>query len=162
MKFKNNFLLFFLLTLLSSCIERKNLNSKEKIILFKQVNESTDLEVDFNIKRFWQVNFEDKTFITQDFMSSSFDRILDSLNVLTYVNNKKPQFNDYVEYAFVKYKSNKNNDTIYFDGRSKWWVIQEGKVKQYKDVKEKMKNRLQYIYPIFRDCSPATLNPNNL
>lgn len=156
MKLKNNYLLLSLSSLLiiSSCLYRKDFS--EKVILFKQVNESTDLEVDFKITRFWQMNFEDKTFITQDFSSSSFDRILDSVKVLNYVNDIKPQFNDYVEYAFVKYKKNKHNDTVYFDGHSKWWIIQEGNIKQYNEEKEKMKSKLQYAYPIFRDCTPSS------
>lgn len=151
---RSNYYLLFIILILCSCVERKNSKNQEKVILYKQVNESTDLEVDFKIKRFWQMNFEDKTFVTQDFSPSSFSRILDSVNVLTYVNDKRPQFNDYVEYAFVKYRGNKKNDTVYFDGRSKWWVIKEGNIKQYKDIPQKMKRKLQYVYPIFRNCSP--------
>ena len=154
MKFKNKFLVFLLLATLLGCIDRINIGYQDKVIVFKQINESTDLGVGYNVKRFWQVNFEDKTFITQDFSPSSFDRIVDTVNGLTFVNSKKPEFNDYVEYAFVKYKSSKKNDTIYFDGRSKWWVIKDSQVRQYIDKKEKMRDSLQIIYPIFRDCSP--------
>ncbi|TXF79320.1 hypothetical protein [Chryseobacterium sp.] len=69
------------------------------------------------------------------------------------------KFDDYVQYAFVKYKTINLNDTVYFDGRSKWWIIKEGNVEQYHDEKEKMKFKLQYFYPIFRDCMPIS-DPN--
>lgn len=157
MKLKSSLLILSLVSVLIyvSLAGKKNMVYKEKVTLFKEVNPATDLGVGFKIKHFWENNFEEKTFITQDFKLGSFNDIMDSVKTLPLINNKQPIFNDYVKFAFVKYNPDAANDTLYFDGTKKWWIIQNGKTFQYNDKKENIKYNLQYFYPIFRDCPPV-------
>jgi len=154
---KSKTTLILILIFFSSCTERNRFTrqeQQEKIILYRQASKETDKDIDFKISEFWKGNFEDKTFITQEFDPYVYNKILDSIHTFDFINNQKPQFNNSIEYAFINYKKNKTNDTIYYDGLEKWWIIKNGNIKQYQDKNKKFKKTLQMFYPIFRNCSP--------
>lgn len=133
---------------LFACKSVKNKNSQDHVILYKQVNYGK-AEIGFSAKAFWTINFEDHTFITQRFGVSTYQNFLQKLKTSKKLD--KDPIIDGVDVAIVYYKNDNKNDTLYFDGYNKWWVIENGKTEEYESSYEYI-DTLRLYYPIFRDC----------
>lgn len=148
-------LLFSLYLFINSCSSHSaTKEDAELVILFKQESIASDAEFSFEKKYFWKDNKENNTFITQNFTLLNYNDIIKSVKESKFVGNYSPEYSNHVIYSFILYKNEKGlNDTIYYDGYSKWWIISNKKELQYEDNEGKLSDKLKRFYPIFRNCS---------
>lgn len=143
----------FLMYSFISCSNR-GAKSSNSVILYKQVSISDDADLSFEKKYFWEDNKKNNSFITQNFSILNYTDIINLVQKLELVGNESPEYSNHIIYSFVLHKNNKKlNDTIYYDGYSKWWIISNKKQSQYEDRTGKLSDRLKKNYPIFRNCS---------
>lgn len=127
-------------------------NSNPKVILYKQATIADDAGFSFNKKNFWKSNFEENTFIYQIFADNQYKNIIDKVKKMHIVAYTGPEYYNSVDYAFVVEEKNKKNDTVYYDGYSRWWLKENGKEILYEDKDAKLSKDLRLDYPIFRSC----------
>ncbi|PJJ66399.1 hypothetical protein [Chryseobacterium geocarposphaerae] len=102
---------------------------------------------------FWKINSDENTFVTQKFSKIDYLEINAKIKTFKLIGNNTPEYYNNVDFAFVLYNKNKKNDTMYYDGYNKWWIVEQGKTTQYEDEKNYFTDRLKMVYPIFIKCS---------
>lgn len=139
-----------------SCTMRKEIEDKEAI-LYKQSTDANDASFSFEKKNFWKINFEDNSFVMQKFSKIKYAEVNQKVKTFKFISNNSPEYYNNVNFAFVLYDRSKENDTMYYDGYNKWWIIEKGKTYQYEDDKNFFTEKLKMFYPIFRNCSYNTV-----
>ncbi|MXS72655.1 hypothetical protein [Chryseobacterium binzhouense] len=143
-------ILFMCFAIIFSCSIRKD--SNEEVILYKQSTSANDASFSFEKKLFWKINSDENSFIMQKFSKANYLEINTKIKTFKFIGNNDPEYYNNVDFAFVLY-NNKGNDTMYYDGYDRWWVVEKGKISQYQDEENNFGDKLKMIYPIFRNCS---------
>lgn len=125
--------------------------TKEKTLIYKSI--SPDSRTVFNTtKEFWEENFRDKTFIIQDIFPHHYTQIKDSVLKMNYKGIVKADlFYEDIIYALVRYDKI-GNDTIYFDGFNKWWLVNKNNLNFYVDDDYSFTDLLKRNNSIFSNC----------
>ncbi|AZA88154.1 hypothetical protein EG349_15805 [Chryseobacterium shandongense] len=144
--------LFICFAIVFSCSTRKDSESKE-VLLYKQSTSANDASFSFEKKLFWKINSDENSFVMQKFSKVNYLEISQKIKTFKFIGNDTPEYYNNVNFAFVLYNKNKKNDTLYYDGYNKWWIVEQGKTTQYEDEKNYFTDKLKMIYPIFRNCS---------
>jgi len=145
-------ILFTCFAIIFSCSARKDNDNKEAI-LYKQSTSANDASFSFEKKLFWKINFDENSFIIQKFSKENYLEINEKIKTFKFIDDSTPEYYNNVDFAFVLYNKNKKNDTMYYDGYNKWWIVEQGKTTQYRDEKNYFTDKLKMVYPIFRNCS---------
>ncbi len=145
---KRTLVIFFALIL--SCSKNTFSENENRILLFKSVQPIS--AINLNLEKFWEVNSEEKTFVIQELFPHHFQQIRDSVvNLKMIKSTQEIDYNDFVRYAIVNYKKEKN-DTLYFDGFNKWWILNNGILNEYVDEDNSLTELLKNNLVIFNDC----------
>lgn len=144
--------LFTCFVIVFSCSMRKDNESRE-VILYKQSTSANDASFSFEKKLFWKINSDENSFVMQKFSKINYLEINEKIKTFKFIDNDTPEYYNNVDFAFVLYNKNKKNDTIYYDGYNKWWIVEHGKTTQYQDENNYFTDKLKMVYPIFRNCS---------
>ena len=150
---KKTWFLIFIITL--SCTIKKTDSQTliTKVVLYKQATTSTDADVSFDKKAFWDTNVQEHTFIYQIFADNEYQNIINKVKKMEIVAYTSPQHFTGINYAFVTEKANKkHNDTVYYDGEKGWWLNENGKEILFEDKDEKLAEELRRSYRIFSKC----------
>lgn len=83
----------------------------------------------------------------------NYNDIIKTVKESRFVGSSTPEYSNHIIYSFIFYKNDKgSNDTVYYDGYNKWWIISDKKSLQYEDKKGELSDKLKKFYPIFRNC----------